>query len=202
MGRIEQPHEVRWRDGKKINWRNPPQPNHKCFWTKRDTGGDRIYASFRSLCHLNRLNNLALHKFGTQLEVIQPPYNTSVPASAGTHDFDSVWDVYIPGVGWWRQQRFFRANGLWGWYRHPPLFGNHYHGFTAPWPKPDSTHWDDFADRGTKVGVWVPSQLVDFYNEAFGLSGQHTPGSDNSWFPRNKVDTIFKLSKYIERREP
>lgn len=198
---VDQPHEVRRFDGGKINWKDAPRPNKMCRWTKRDTGGDRIIGSFRTLCHLNRLNNLAVARWNTQLQVIQPDWNKGVVASAGTHDKDSVWDLYIPGVNWWKQQRFFRANGLWCWYRHPPLFGNHVHGGTLPFPgKPDGTHYDDYADRGFPVGIYVPGQVVDYYNHAFGLSGMHTPGSDRSWFPKNIPATAFDLSKYVKNR--
>lgn len=197
--RIKQPHEVRHLNGRPINWRNPPDPTRMCGWSKRTQRGKPIKGSFRTLCHMNRLNNLALRKFGEELVVIQPDWNKGVAASAGTHDFDSVWDIFIPGVGWWDQQRFFRANGLGCWYRHPPLFGNHIHGMTLPVPE-GKVRGDDFAVRGFKVGVFVPGQLTDYYNEAFGLSGRHTPGSDNSWFPKNKEATVFDLRAYVKRR--
>jgi hypothetical protein len=197
--RIKQPHEVRHLDGRAINWKRPPGPNKMCVWTKRTSGGKVIRGTFRHLCHLNRLNNLALAKYGTGIVIIQSAWNTTVAASAGTHDKDAVVDLYIPGVGWWEQQRFFRANGLGCWYRHPPLFGNHIHGFTLPVPEGRS-RGDDFAMQGTPVGLFVPGQLEDYYREAFGLSGQHTPGSDNSWFPRRKEDTVFNLKRYVEHR--
>ena len=193
------PHEVTYLNGRRIDWRNPPRTNHMCRWTKKTMYGKPIRGSFRTLCHLNRLNNIALRRFGTELVVIQSDWNTTVAASAGTHDFDSVWDIYIPGVPWWVQQRFFRANGFGCWYRHPPLFGNHIHGFTLPHPE-GSYHGDDFASQGTRVGIYVPGQLQDYYNEAFGLSGQHTPRSDHSWFPKNKNATVFNLHNYVKTR--
>jgi hypothetical protein len=170
-----------------------------CRWTKKDYLGRPIKGSFRTLCHLNRLNNLALKKYGKEIVIIQRDWNTTVAASAGTHDFDSVWDIYIPGVSWWEQQRFFRANGFGCWYRHPPLFGNHIHGFTLPHPE-GRYRGDDFASQGTRVGIYVPGQLEDYYNEAFGLANQHTPRSDKSWFPDNKEATVFNLSKYVKTR--
>jgi hypothetical protein len=108
--RIKQPHEVRHLDGRAINWKRPPGPNKMCVWTKRTSGGKVIRGTFRHLCHLNRLNNLALAKYGTGIVIIQSAWNTTVAASAGTHDKDAVVDLYIPGVGWWEQQRFFRAS--------------------------------------------------------------------------------------------
>lgn len=209
--RIKQPHEVRHLNGRPINWRKPPAPNKMCAWSKRTSSGRPIRGSFRTLCHMNRLNNLALHKYGHEIVVIQSDWNTGVAASAGTHDFDATWDIYIPGVGWWETQRFLRANGFGCWYRHPPLFGNHIHGFTLP-PREGSSISDDFKVRGFKVGIYVDggyssrgglvtsSQIADYYNEAFGLAGRHSPHSDRSWFPKDKRATIFNLHNYVARR--
>lgn len=196
---VRQPHEVRRRWGRRINWNRPPPPTKMCRWTKKTMYGQSIKGSFRTLCHLNRLNNLALAKFGKELSVIQSDWNTSVAASAGTHDKDSVWDLYIPGVSWWGQQKFFRANGFGCWYRHAPTFSNHVHGFSIP-PQKGTQRADDFADSGFPVGIYVPGQLEDYYAHAFGLSGQHTPNSDQSWFPRSIRRTIFDLDKYVARR--
>lgn len=209
--RIKQPHEVRGPKGGKINWQKPPKPNAMCTWTKKTTSGRAIRGTFWTLCHLNRLNNLALKRFGVEIQVIQPDWNTGVAASAGTHDFDSTWDLWIPGVDPWVQQKFFRANGLGGWMRRPPLFGWHYHGFTLPKPE-GKVRADDFRMMGIKVGIYVDggmssrgalvtsSQITDYHQEAFGLSNQHTPGSDKSWFPKNKDATVFDLKTYVERR--
>lgn len=197
--RIRQPHEVKYLNGKAINWLRPPKPNTIVMWSKKTTGGKVVKGTFRHICHLNRLNNLAIARYGVGIEIIQSAYNTTVAASAGTHDYDAVVDLYIPGVGWWEQQRFFRANGLGCWYRHPPKFGNHVHGFTLPVPE-GNYRGDDFAMQGTKVGVYVPGQLEDYYKHAFGLYGLHTPGSDKSWFPKNIEATVFDLEKYVARR--
>lgn len=203
--------EVLLLNGKPINWKKPPKPTDMCTWSKKDINGRTIKGSFRTLCHLNRLNNLAKKKFGKELEVIQRDWNTSVAESKGTHDFDSVFDVYIPGVPWWDVQRFLRANGFWCWYRHAPLFSNHIHGGTLP-PREGKLPSDDYAAAGFKVGVFVDggysteghrvtsSQIEDYWLHAFGLAGQHTPGSDKSWFPKNIEATIFDLDAYVARR--
>lgn len=205
--------EVRWGSGKKINWHNPPDSNDICSLVLHDSDGDtRTYkAGFRTLCHMNKLDGLARKKFDESIRVYQPPFNTKVRASAGTHDFDAVWDLYIPGVGWWDQQRFFRQYGFGCWYRHPPTFANHIHGFTLP-PHRGEDYSDDFKQAGMKVGKYVDgglttvghlitsSQIRDYYNHAFGLSGQHTPGSDKSWYPSDIPATIFDLRRYVERR--
>lgn len=203
--------QVLYLNGRKINWEKPPRATTKVMWSKRDMYGRKVTGSLRTIAHFDRLNRLAKKKFGVELVIIQPPNNTTVAASAGTHDFDCCVDLYIPGVSWWDQQRFFRANGLGCWYRYPPSFGNHIHGFTLP-PREGKTISDDYKVYGFKVGVYVDggyssrgglvtsSQLADYYNHAFGLSGQHVPNSDRSWFPRDIEATIFDLGKYIEAR--
>ena len=193
------PEEARLEGGRKVNWNDPPKPTAMAQWSKKDASGRTVRGSFRTICHVNRLNNLAVKRFATGLVIIQPPFNTTVPASAGTHDFDACIDLHIPGVGFRAQQRFLRANGLGCWYRHPPLFGNHIHGFTLP-PREGHVIADDFAVHGFKVGTFVPGQLTDYYNHAFGLSGQHEPNSDRSWFPADIESTIFNLKRYIARR--
>lgn len=195
-------------DGKPIDWRRPPRANALVLWAHQ---GKRYKGTLRTVCHMARLNSLAKKQFGKEIVVIQPDWNTGVAASAGTHDFDSTWDVYIPGVDWWVQQRFFRRNGFGCWYRHPPLFGYHIHGFTLP-PREGESISDDFKVAGIKVGKYVDggystygrlvtsSQIGDYYNHAFGLSGQHDAGSDRSWFPENIRATIFDLDKFIANR--
>jgi len=205
-------HEVQKMNGGKIAWKNPPRPNVRCRWSKRDTSGRLVTGSFRHIAHLNRLNNLAVKKgWKSGIVIIQPAYNKTVAASAGTHDFDACVDLYIPGVDWWKQQAFLRANGLGCWYRHPPSFPYHIHGMTIP-PQSGQVRADDFRDGGFKVGLYVDggysqygslrssSQLTDYYNHAFGLSGQHDKNSDHSWFPDNIKGTIFNLGKYVSVR--
>jgi hypothetical protein len=191
--------EARLLGGAKIDWKHPPAPHAQVQWSRKDQSGRTVKGSLRVICHLNRLNNLAVKRFDEGVRVIQPPFNTGVPASAGTHDFDACMDIHIPGVGWWEQQRFFRANGLGCWYRHPPTFPNHIHGFALP-PREGTVISDDFAMSGRTVGVFVPGQLVDYFNHAFGLAGQHEPNSDKSWFPPDIKATIFDLQRYIDRR--
>lgn len=198
-----------WTLGRRINWSKPPEATTIVRWLHR---GKTYKMSFRTACAMARLNNLARHKYGTELVIIQGCFNSTVAASEGTHDFDAVFDLYIPGVDWWEQQRFFRANGFACWYRHPPTFGHHIHGFVLP-PREGSSFSDDFKVFGFKVGKYVDggwstfgrlitsSQIDDYYNEAFGLSEQHTRGSDKTWFPDDKAATIFDHEAFIERRQ-
>lgn len=193
-------HEAQLLDGRKIDWHDHPLSTAKVRWSKRDIKGRVVRGSLRTICHFNRLNNLAIWRYGTEIVIIQPPYNEGVPASVGTHDLDCCVDLYIPGVAWFRQQRFFRNNGLGCWYRRPPEFDSdnrHIHGFTLP-KREGVSHLDDFA---TPVGDLVPEQLRDYYNHAFGLKDQHERNSDDSWFPPNIDATIFDLGAYIRRRQ-
>jgi hypothetical protein len=198
-------------DGRPINWKNPPDANDMVKWTKRTTGGKEIRGSFRTICAMDRLNRLCYLKFGVGLQIIQSAYNTTVSASAGPHDFDCCFDVWIPGVDPWRAQRFLRRNGFGCWVRKPPAFGWHLHGFVLPVPE-GTTRSDDFKVRGFKVGIYVDggystrgrlvtsSQIQDYYSRAFGLSGQHTPFSDRSWYPKNIPATVFDLRRFVNNR--
>lgn len=198
--------EVLRMNGRKVNFARLAKidydPTVRVKWSQKTLYGQTVTGSLRTICHFDRLYTLSLKRFGEPFTVIQPPYNTTVAASAGTHDFDACIDWYIPGIGYWAAQRWGRANGLAGWYRSTnTIWSNHLHGFTLPpSPKGDTNHWDDFGAAGFKVGVYVPGQLVDYYNHAYGLSGQHEPGSDGSWFPPNIKSTIFDLDQFIERR--
>lgn len=198
-------------NGKPVDYRHPPEPTDMVLWSVKTTGGKACKGSFRTIAHMDRLNELAVKRFGKPIQVIQSDWNTGVPASAGTHDKDSVWDVWIPGVDPWVQQRFFRANGFACWYRHPPLFGYHIHGFTLPWPE-GKLRSDDWKVHGFQVGLYVDggwstrgsevssSQIADYYNHAFGLSGQHAANSDRSWYPDDIDATVFDLGKFVANR--
>lgn len=193
--------------GHAIDWHHPPKSSDMCLLS---LNGHKYKGSLRTTAHMHHLDVGAIKKFGTGVTVIQSDWNSGVAASAGTHDRDSVWDVHISGVGWYDQQRFFRSEGFACWYRHPPLFGNHIHGFTLP-PHSGSPS-DDFKAAGIKVGKWIDggltllghtvgsSQIADYYAHAYGLAGQHAHGSDKSWFPADIASTIFDLGAYIKRR--
>lgn len=201
------------RTGQEFRWASKPKPTTRARWHKQTMYGGRVKGSIRAIAHLDRLNNLARHKYNQELVVIQSAFNSTIAASAGTHDYDMCYDVYIPGVGWWETQRFLRRNGFFCWYRPttPGLWSNHVHGFSMP-------HWTGsdpsaaFAQHGFKVGVYIDggislyghkvatSQVDDQIDHAFGLKDQHVPGSDHSWFPLDPAATIFDLSAYVARR--
>lgn len=201
--------------GREFVWRRRKwTPRTRARWHKRTMYGDPVFGSVRAIAHLDWMDRRAKAIFGTGIVVIQSAYNTSVRASAGTHNEDLVYDLYIPGVPWWRQQRFFRNHGFWCWYRHRPLFGNHIHGICMV-PKVAGHSWSESVwKRGFKVGVYVDggystrrgvrvtsSQIDDYVMGAFGLSGQHRPGSDRSYQPHDLGARIFRLNDYINRRK-
>ena len=199
--------------GREFRWaKHRWTPRTRARWHKRTTSGKPVIGSVRAIAHLDWMDRRAKRIFGTGIEVLQSAFNTTVPASKGTHNLDLVFDLWIPGVDPWRQQRFFRAHGFWDWYRHPPLFGNHNHGFCmVPYDEGEDPS-RAFARHGFKVGVYIDggwstlgglvasSQTADFVGRAFGLSGQHAHGSDRSWFPPDPRATIFVLSAYVRRR--
>lgn len=202
-------HEVVYLDGRKVDWNKPPKPNTKMKWTKTTMYGRPVYGSFRSVAWLNRMNNLSLKRFGVGIVVIQSAYNTTIEASEGTHDFDACFDVYIPGVDFWTQQKFFRSGGGGAYYRRPSQgFSNHIHLFVLP-PREGRSISDDYKVHGFKVGKYVDggfstygrqitsSQLEDYYEHRSALSGH---AHDPSWFPPDIAATIFDLNKYVARR--
>ena len=134
--------------GAPINWDKPPAPTALVHWSRTTNSGKQVIGSLRTIAHLDRLDALALTRFGVHISVIQGPYNTSVPTSAGTHDFDACLDVWIPGVDGLTQQRFFRANGAGAYLRTPAQgFTLHIHYFTLP-PREGTDVSDDFRSAG------------------------------------------------------
>jgi hypothetical protein len=120
------------------------------------------------------------------IRIIQGCYNTSVAASAGTHDYDACLDVEIVGMSWYDAQRFLRANGWAAWVRTPAQgFSYHIHMIALPPYK---------LNFVSKVGQWVPGQVSDYYAHKDGLSSH---GPDNTWHPDNIRRTVFNYTLYM-----
>lgn len=152
-------------------------PDEKITWQGHaTTGGRPVYGSRRTIAHLEHTEQLARQKFGSSYVVFQGAYNSTVPASAGSHDRDAAIDGYIPGVDWWEMQRFLRELGWAAWYRHTGSFADDLHihmislGYTAP------------------VGDLIPSQVRDYYAHRDGLASH---AADDSWHPADIDSTIF-----------
>ncbi|MCW2496387.1 hypothetical protein [Jatrophihabitans sp.] len=151
-------------------------------------GGRSFQATRRTVAHLTAtIERLAKIRPDAQLIVIQGCYNTGVAASAGTHDYDAVFDVQIVGMGWWDAQAFLRRNGWAAWVRQPPTFSWHIHMVSLGYPG--------------KVGVYVPGQVDDYYAHALGLKGQHDSGSDPSWHPADINSTVFDYPAWLIDQE-
>lgn len=156
--------------------------------------GDKSFrvgqATYGNLLHTRA--RLAVHYPACHLHVIQPCYNTAVPASAGTHDKDAVLDVSISNMGWLEGQAFLRRAGWAAWWRH-----------TGTWANPSAWHIHMVAlgayKAGVPVGIYVPGQVTDYYNHAQGLAGQHDSGSDPTWHPEPISDTVFSYRKWRRR---
>lgn len=163
-------------------------PDEVTTWRGRTTAyGGPIKGSRRSIAHLVVTDAACQERFGVKLGVYQSAYNVGVEASAGTHDKDAVYDVYIPDVEWLAAQRFLRELGWAAWYRYPPTFSAHIHmislGYTTP------------------VGVYVPGQVDDYYRGALGLKGQHNSGDDPTWHPADIDSTIFDYPAWKAAQE-
>lgn len=186
----------------------------------RTLGGSTFRCSDRTYNHLRSTRwRLRLRYPLAKLEVIQGCYNTSIAASAGTHDYDAVLDVRITGLPgrtaerrWLKAQAFLRSHGWAAWWRHTgtwrPMTNWHIHMISIPpglSTRPSAGQVGRaYKALGTKVGKYIDggltstgstfatSQVVDYYNHAYGLSGQHTAGSDTSWFPADINKYIFK----------
>lgn len=153
---------------------------------------------------------------GDRLEISQTCYHTGYRPSAGTHDFDGVFDVRIVGMTWDAAQAFLRAKGWAAWHRTPQQgFADHIHMATIP-PglsgRPSAAQVGAaYAKLGIKVGKYIDggltstgrtaytSQVVDYFAHAFGLSGGHVPGSDRSWFPDDIAASAYRPSRSVPK---
>ena len=181
-------------------------------------------ASRRTIWHLRwTIWLLALRYPKARLNIIQTCYHTGLAASAGTHDFDGVFDVWITGgvLGSdpWRAQRFLRSCGWFAWFRHTgswaPRADWHIHmGSLPPGLPVNPTALDvgkAYAALGIKVGEFIDggyttlgrvvgsSQVVDYYKHAEGLAGQHDQNDDPSWHPKDINKTVFRRSWWFNR---
>lgn len=154
--------------------------DEKITWRDHTTtGGHPVYGSRRSIAHLEATDQAARKEFGVGLAILQSAYNVGVAASAGTHDKDKVYDVYIPGVDWWTAQKFLRQQGWAAWFRYPPTFSAHIHMVSL--------------GGNTPVGVYVPGQVADYYAHRDGLAGH---AGDSSWHPADINKTIFDYAAW------
>ena len=134
------------------------------------------------------------------IRVIQGSYNSTVAASAGTHDYDACLDVQIVGITWQQAESFLRSCGWAAWWRH-----------TGSWASPSQWHVHmallgapeagctvgQYVDGGKSLTghVYTSSQYADYYAHRSGLAG-HVP--DPTWHPADIAGTIFKYATWLE----
>lgn len=137
----------------------------------------------------------------SRFRIIQPCYNTGVPQSAGTHDFDAACDFYITGMTFAEASQFGRRWGIANWHRTPSQgdWSEHCHGFPIPphgsMADGGRTYFILAGAERTRVGIFLPGQLVDYGNDALGLADEHTPGSDPQ--PHPKPQYVFNYKEYV-----
>lgn len=187
--------------------------------------GQTFRASNRTIWHLLWTIFVLRVRFPkARLVIFQTCYHGGVEASAGTHDYDCVFDVWITGgvLGRdpWRAQRFLRAHGWAAFFRHTGSWASrsawHIHMISLPPGLPaHPTALDvgkayealgikvgEFIDGGytTKGRVVATSQVVDFYKRALALADQHDTGDDPSWHPKNINKTVFRRGLWFNQR--
>ncbi len=151
-------------------------------------GGRTFRACAYCTAHLQwTIEQLAKKHPGARLVVIQPPWNTGVPASAKTHDKCAAFDVHIVGLGWWEAQRFLRACFWAAFYRWfvPNLWSYHIHMISLGCPAP--------------VGELVPGQVAD-YQARPPRDGMKGHAVDDSWHPANTRKT-FNYDRWKRSQE-
>jgi hypothetical protein len=148
-------------------------PRERVTWQRKlDVWGDPVFGSRATIAQLEWTNTLCIDEFGgLGFEVLQGGFNTDVPASAGTHDFDKCIDGFVAGKPLdFTTQRFLRGRCLWfGWLRLPPKFGRHFHLCAS-------------HTYQTRVGAFVPGQINDYLATPpkDGLAGDTL---DPTWHP-------------------
>jgi hypothetical protein len=147
-------------------------PRETIRWQRKaDVWGDPVVGSRATIAQLEDTDQKCIAKYGHGVEILQGCFNTDVPASAGTHDFDRCVDMFIPRVDWLESQRFLRSPCLWmAWFRQPPTFSSkHIHGVAS----------HRFL---TRVGEFVPGQMDDYLATPprSGLKGHVV---DSTWHP-------------------
>lgn len=175
--------------------------------------GRTFKASRRTVAHIDATFAAFAQQFPkARLSIIQACYNSTVAASAGTHDRDAVFDfgfsgVLVPGgndaAQWLRLQRFLRNHGWGCWWRHTGTWAAqsawHVHGFSLPVGLATfATQVGEFIDGGqsTLGRVVASSQLADYLTEKDGLAGH---ACDHTWRPSPISSSVFRYVPWVLR---
>ena len=148
-----------------------PAPCEVITYHSTTTGGKQIRIGRRTAAHLDwSQERLSIELPGARIKILQGTYNTTVEASAGTHDFDKCLDVFIADpdgdlYDWAKAQKFLRRHGWAAWHRTPDQgdFGHH-------------IHMVSLGGVDCPVGIFVPGQVADYRNHAFGLKDRVVSG--------------------------
>ena len=181
--------------------------------------GATFKASAWTAGHLEKTLKVLKEKHpDAQLVISQPCYSPGFGPSAGTHDFDGAFDVRILNMSWSSAQRFLRGQGWAAWHRTPPKFKReHIHMVTIP-PglsgRPTAAQVGAaYKKLGIKVGKYIDggltsegrtftsSQIKDYFANADGLAGPHTPDTDKSWHPKDIAKTIYQPEDDMDKKE-
>lgn len=163
--------------------------------------GHTFHASRRTVAWLDFLIYHFKRTFPkARLVIYQTPYNKGVEASAGSHDWDAVFDFgftgYIPGLTagrkWRRFERFVRTHGGASWWRHTghwkPRRRWHLHGFPLPVGITKfTTKVGYLVDGGLSIyGRIVSSSQLHDYTAIPMRDGLASHAKDDGYHPRNK----------------
>lgn len=135
---------------------------------------------------------------GWYIYVLQGAYNTTVEASAGSHDKDGALDFLIihrtsGARSWVRGQRWVRSQGWADWWRH-----------TGSWHSPSSWHHHGISlgviEAGCPTGFLIPDQVGD-YLATPPRNGLADNARDFSWHPKNISATVFNYDRWLRQKE-
>ena len=85
--------------GNELKWKEPQDPTRMVYWEHESMYGHPVKGSLRTISHLDWMSSRAEKIFGQRIVVIQTAYNTTVPASKGTHDGDACMDFSMIVMG-------------------------------------------------------------------------------------------------------
>ena len=183
--------------------------------------GHTFTASRRTVQHLDwTIARLKRFFPWARLEIIQPCYRSRVPgggasASAGTHDYDCVFDFRIRGLGWRRAQKFLRRSGWAAFWRHTGIWSSrsewHIHAVSLPRGLPQHPTAAQvglaYHTRGIVVGVYIDggvttrgyvcasSQVVDYMaSPPRDALADHAP--DPTFHPRDIPATAYAYNPW------
>lgn len=185
------------------------RPAHELIWVHRC--GKTFKASRRTVQHLDWTIARLRRRFPwAWIEILQTCYHTGYPPSAGTHDFDCVFDFRIHGLTWKRAEHFLRWAGWFAWWRHTGIWAprSEWHIHAGSLPRGLPAHPTAalvglaYRQHGLKVGEYIDggvtsmgyvagsSQVVDYMANP-PRDGLADHSIDNTPHPANIPATAY-----------